>query len=52
MILPRLIARVVPWDKESAVAAMLGATRRPPTEAELDRRAKLIEQARGKGHRR
>ena len=37
---------------ESAVAAMLGAAERPPTNAELDRLAKLIAQARGKGRRR
>jgi BlaI family transcriptional regulator, penicillinase repressor len=37
---------------ESAVAAMLGASSRPPTDEELDRLAALIEQARGKGRRR
>jgi predicted transcriptional regulator len=37
---------------ESAVAAMLGAAERPPTNEELDRMAELIEQARRKGRRR
>jgi hypothetical protein len=37
---------------ESAVAAMLGAAERPPTDEELDRLAKLIKDARLKGRRR
>jgi len=37
---------------ESAVAAMLGAAERPPTNDELDRLAALIDQARRKGRRR
>ena len=36
---------------ESAVSAMLGVTERPLTSEELDRLAKLIEQARKKGGR-
>ena len=37
---------------ESAVAAMLGAAERPPTDDELERLSKLIAQARRKGQRR
>ena len=36
---------------ESAVAAMLGAAGKPPSNEELDRLARLIEQARRKGGR-
>jgi len=36
---------------ESAVAAMLGASEKAPSDEELDRLAKVIEQARGKGRK-